>query len=153
MDAVNVKSMFRINSLGDWELYGELQKKKAMAGWRKAYIDFVANMIIEDNTSKTLYSLTKCKKSDGCGVSTVRENNILHSTPRENAEVLNRQLFSCILPKKTTHIFRVWSQHSIRWHRTYLVPVQTKNLEKHSAYARSGCRNETFSTAPELSTG
>ena len=93
----------RTNSLDDWQHYRQLQKE-ARTSCRTAYNNFVANMITEDPTNKKLYSFIKSKKSDGYGVSPLLENNILRSTPREKAEILNRQFCSVFTDEDLTNI-------------------------------------------------
>ena len=61
-------------------------------------------MITEDTTNKKLYSFIKGKKSDGGGVNPLRENNILRSTPREKAEILNRQFCSVFTEEDLSNV-------------------------------------------------
>mgnify|MGYP003691806297 CR=1 FL=1 len=48
-------------------------------------------MVSDDKTNKKLYTFIKNKKSDGSGVSPLRSDETLHSTPSEKADILNKQ--------------------------------------------------------------
>ncbi|XP_078328770.1 uncharacterized protein LOC144623813 [Crassostrea virginica] len=48
-------------------------------------------MVSDDKTNKKLYTFLKNKKSDGSGVSPLRSDETLHSTPSEKADILNKQ--------------------------------------------------------------
>ena len=52
-------------------------------------------MVDEDSGNCTrLYSFIKSKKCDGSGVSPLRSEAVLHSSPKDKAEILNTQFSS-----------------------------------------------------------
>jgi hypothetical protein len=62
------------NNKKDWDRYKNIQKQNKQ-GCRKAYNDYVRNMVSEDKgtSSKKLYSFIKSKKCDGSGVAPLKK--------------------------------------------------------------------------------
>ena len=59
---------------------------------------------LEPKKSKTLWRYIKCKRQDGNGVSSLKENGQLHSDSRRKAEILNNQFCSVFTSEDTLNI-------------------------------------------------
>ena len=84
----------RTQCTSDWDRFRKLQVENQKA-CKNAYNTYVNNMIDEDSGNcKRLYSFIKSKKCDGSGVSPLRSEGVLHSSPKDKAEILNSQFSS-----------------------------------------------------------
>ena len=84
----------RTQGTNDWDRFRKLQVENQKA-CKNAYNTYVNNMVDEDSGNcKRLYSFIKSKKCDGSGVSPLRCEGVLHSSPKDKAEILNTQFSS-----------------------------------------------------------
>ena len=84
----------RTQGTNDWDRFRKVQVENQKA-CKNAYNTFVNSMVDEDNENcKRLYSFIKSKKCDGSSVSPLRCEGVLHSSPKDKAEILNTQLSS-----------------------------------------------------------
>ena len=91
----------RTNRPADWKRYHRLQEETRKA-CKSAYNGYINNMISDDKTNKKLYTFVKSQKSDGSGVSPLRADGTLHSTPSEKADILNTQFSSVFTTEDVT---------------------------------------------------
>jgi hypothetical protein len=87
------------NNKKDWDRYKNIQKQNKQ-GCRKAYNDYVRNMVSEDKgtSSKKLYSFIKSKKCDGSGEASLTKDR---KTYADASELLNEK-FSSVFTKENT---------------------------------------------------
>jgi hypothetical protein len=93
------------NNKKDWDRCKNIQKQNKH-GCRKAYNDYVRNMVSEDKGtgSKKLYSFIKSKKCDGSGVAPLKKNAKTYADASEKAELLNEQFSSVFTKENTSNI-------------------------------------------------
>ena len=93
------------NNKKDWDRYKNIHKQNKQGG-RKAYNDYVRNMVSEDKgtCSKKLYSFIKSKKCDGSGVAPLKKDGKTYADASEKAELLNEQLSSVFTKENTSTI-------------------------------------------------
>jgi hypothetical protein len=74
------------NNKTDLDRYKNIQKQNKQ-GCRKAYTDYVRNMVSEDRgtSSKKLYSFIKRKKCDGSGVAPMKKDGKTYADASEKA--------------------------------------------------------------------
>jgi len=73
----------------DWALYYHL-KKECQRECRKAYNSYVMSLIDDNNNvSKRMWSYVKSKRTDNCGIPTLRQDEQTFITPKDKAEILN----------------------------------------------------------------
>ena len=89
----------KTDSPSDWDRYKQLQKK-AQRICKDANVAYVSKAIDKDfeMNSKKFYGYIRNKRTDNNGVSPLRENGILHHTPKAMADCLNRQFGSVFSP-------------------------------------------------------
>lgn len=82
------------NTQNDWRKYREAQSTNRKE-CRKSFLKYINNMLGEEgHSNKKLYSYIKSKRCDSSGVSPLRNEGLLHSSPKEKAEILNQQFSS-----------------------------------------------------------
>ena len=93
------------NNKKDWDRYKNIQKQNKQ-GCRKAYNDYVRNMVSEDKgtSSKKLYSFIKSKKCDVSGVAPLKKDGKTYTDASEKAELLNEQFSSVFTMENTSTI-------------------------------------------------
>ena len=80
----------RTQCTSDWDRFRKLQVENQKA-CKNAYNTYVNSMVDEDSGNcKRLYSFIKSKTCDGSGVSPIRCEGVLHSSPKDKAEILNQ---------------------------------------------------------------
>ena len=78
----------------DWALYYRL-KKECQHECRKAYNNYVMSLIDDNNNiSKRMWSYVKSKRTDHCGVATLKQDDESFTTPGDKAEILNNYFSS-----------------------------------------------------------
>ena len=89
------KKARKTNNQLDWNRFKAL-KKKSQRECRRAYQDFVANMICPDlkGNPKKFWGFIKGKRCDNNGVAPLTTNGVTHVDDRTKANVLNRQFAS-----------------------------------------------------------
>ena len=83
-------------------LKAEIQRKLRRSCW-----DYIQGLITPDaegtgdrpSLSKRFYSYLKNNKTDKNGIATLRDEGLLHSNPRDNAHILNKQFQSVFTPE------------------------------------------------------
>ena len=93
----------RSQKADDWHRFRTIQQDNRKA-CKDSYNKYISNMISEDGTNKKLYSFVKSKKSDGTGISPLRDGGTLHSSPKEKAEILNNQFSSVFTTEDSNKI-------------------------------------------------
>ena len=72
-------------------------KKTIQKETKKAYWDYTENLITENESqsgNKKVWTFIKHKKTDSIDIAPLKENNILKDTPKDKAEILNKQFSS-----------------------------------------------------------
>ena len=87
----------------DWGRFKKIQQENRKT-CKTSYNKYINNMISEDSNNKKLYSYIKSKKSDGTGISPLRDGGTLHSSPKEKAEILNNQFSSVFTNEDSSNI-------------------------------------------------
>ncbi len=88
------KKAKRTNKESDWRRYGR-QKKETKKVCRQVYNKYVYDVVNSDpGGNKKLGAIVKSKRCDQLGVSPLKEAGILHTDPKQKADVLNRQFTS-----------------------------------------------------------
>ncbi|KAK3092025.1 hypothetical protein FSP39_024520 [Pinctada imbricata] len=82
------------NSAKDYEKYHDL-KSKSHVLCKQRYNEYVNSIVMDENQKpKRLWSFVKSKRTDACGVSTLKQNGVPHSDSKMKAEILNKQFTS-----------------------------------------------------------
>ena len=78
-------------SQSDWDSY-KIVKKELLGECRKAYSNYINNLVSEDDspTSKKLWSFIKKQKCDHCGVASLEDCGSIHNEPQKKANILNK---------------------------------------------------------------
>ena len=72
-------------------------KKTIQKETKKAYWDYTENLTTENESksgNKKVWTFIKHKKTDSIDIAPLKENNILKDTPKDKAEILNKQFSS-----------------------------------------------------------
>ena len=89
----------RTNRQQDWQHFVEL-RKATQKQCNKASAEYLAKRVASDadTSRKTLYKFVKNSRTDNSGVSTLVEDGLTCSSPKEKANALNRQFSSVFSP-------------------------------------------------------
>lgn len=118
------------NAKADCDRYRRV-KNESKYECMTAFNNYINYMVSEGNSNKKFQSFIKGKKSDNSGIAPLRDEGTLHSTPSEQAEILNRQ-FSSIFNTENSN--SVKQHHTLRSQRiVYRNNLLLKGLSPHKA--------------------
>ena len=87
----------------DWSVYYNI-KRDCQRECRRAYNNYVSNLVDSNgNVSKRMWSFIKDKRTDQCGVATLKLNDVTYTKCKDKATILNNY-FTSIFTKKDESI-------------------------------------------------
>ena len=85
----------------NWTRYKNIQKT-CKEECKKAYNDYVCDMVSDESSCKKLYSFVKDKKCDSSGVAPLKKDGITHNDASTKSEILNGQFLSAFTMEDTS---------------------------------------------------
>ena len=91
------------SSIKNWARYKNIQKS-CKEECKKAYNNYVSDIVSDKSSCKKLFSFVKDKKCDSSGVAPLKKDGTTHNDATTKSEILNGQFLSAFTMEDTTSI-------------------------------------------------
>ena len=91
------------SSMKNWSIYKNIQKS-CTEKCKKAYDNYVCDMVSDKSSCKKLFSFVKDKKFDSSGVARLKKDGTTHYDAPTKSEILKSQFLSAFTMEDTTSI-------------------------------------------------